>query len=382
MKRVSFAAAAGLLLVAGSPPPLPAAPPAATAATTVDVRPLPPGTPAGRPLPLRINGRVVPLGGAAGWRRQWPGTYLEGAFDGPAIDVAVGPGPVSLRIAIDGDAPVPLVRPAPGLYRVTAGGAGRHRIRVSVASESQAGPTDLGGLFAPAGTRPLPAPPARQRRIEFIGDSHTVGYGNTSPVRSCSQDAIWATTDTTQGPAGLTAAHYDADYRVNAISGRGIVRNYGGMAAATLPLAYPFALFDGRTPVRPPEWQPQVIVIGLGTNDFSTPLKAGERWPTREVLHADYERRYIDFVTMLRARHPGAFFILWATDMADGEIAREAARVADRLRAAGERRVVFVPVTGLAFSGCDAHPDLADDRAIAAAIGRAIDARPDIWSHR
>lgn len=37
----------------------------------------------------------------------------------------------------------------------------------------------------PAGTRALPpAVPARQ--IEFVGDSHTVGYGNRSTRTACS----------------------------------------------------------------------------------------------------------------------------------------------------------------------------------------------------
>ncbi|MFE8583323.1 GDSL-type esterase/lipase family protein [Sphingomonas sp. NCPPB 2930] len=365
---------AGLSLTMGLPAALPAQSGAAEA-----IRALGAETRAGRPLPLHIGGRVV---ATDGYRRQWPGTYIEGAFRGPTVDLGVGPGAVSLRIRVDGGAPMPLVRPAPGLYRIAARGTGPHRIRVDVASESQAGWTVLRGLFAPNGTTPLAAPAPRARQIEFIGDSHTVGYGNTSPTRQCSQDAIWRTTDTTLGLPGIAARRYDADYQVNAISGRGIVRNYGGFAAPTLPEAYPYALFDGRTPATTPGWNPQVVVIALGTNDFSTPLKPGERWADRDALHADYERRYVDFVGRLRRHYPRAFFVLWATDLADGEIKREVGKVVDRLRAGGERRIAFVPVDGLGFTGCDAHPDTDDDRRIAAAIERVIDARPDIWTRR
>lgn len=343
------------------------------------IRPLARTAPTGTPLALHVGGRVV---SRDGYRRQWPGTYWEAAFRGPAVDLAVGPGAVSLRIRVDGGAPVSLVRPTPGLYRIAAKGSGAHRIRVDVASESQAEPTVLRGLFVPKGVTPLPAPAARPRQIEFIGDSHTVGYGNTSPVHQCSQDAIWRTTDTTQGVAGVTAAKYDADYQVNAISGRGVVRNYGGFAAPTLPEAYPFALFDGRSPAATPDWHPQVVVIALGTNDFSTPLKPGERWADRDALHADYEHHYIAFVGRLRKAYPKALFVLWATDLADGEIAREVSRVTETLRAGGDRRVAFVPVNGLSFTGCDAHPSVADDQRIALAIERAIDAQPDIWAAR
>ncbi|WP_267387384.1 SGNH/GDSL hydrolase family protein [Sphingomonas sp. GC_Shp_3] len=335
----------------------------------------------GRPLALHIGGRVVTNGTAPNMRyqRQWPGTYLEARFRGPAVDLAVGPGDVSLRITVDGRAPIALVRPAVARYRIAAPGTGDHRIRVDVVSESQAGPTSFGGLFAPLGTTPLAPPPPRRRQIEFIGDSHTVGYGNTATTTDCTQDQVWGTTDTPHGPAGITAAHYDADYQINAISGRGIVRNYDGFAAPTMPQAYPYALLDGKTPERSTGWHPQVVVFALGTNDFSTKLKLGERWATRDALHADYERTYAAFVRQARQRYPGAFVLLWATDLANGEIAREASLVAANLRQAGDRRIAFVEVDGLHFTGCHGHPDLADDRTIAATLERVIDAQPRVW---
>ncbi len=187
----------------------------------------------------------------------------------------------------------------------------------------------------------------RERRIEFIGDSHTVGYGNLSPRRECSESEVWATTDNTRAYGPLLAARYGADYRVNAISGRGVVRNYDGMDVATLPQAYPFALFDGRTPVADDGWRPQVVVIAPGTNDFSTPLRAGERWKDRAALHADYERGYVAFVQALRTRYPHARIVLWSTDLFDGEIRSEVERVLVRLQQAGETRTSFIPVGGL-----------------------------------
>lgn len=328
-------------------------------------------TKAGAPLPMHVVGRT------SQGMRQWPGTYYETAFRGAGALFRVGPGEVSLRIRIDGGAPLALVKPAPGLYRVAGLGAGAHRLRIDVASESQAGPTGFGGFFALPGTRPRP-PAARATQIEFIGDSHSVGYGNTSSKRECTEDEVWATTDTSQGIAPLTAARYGADYQVNAISGRGIVRNYGGFLADTLPQAYPYALLDHKIPYRDPAWKPRIIVIALGTNDFTTPLHGGEKWKSRDALHADFEASYAAFLKRLRAANPEAHFILWATDMADGEIAAEVRKVVERVRASGERRIGFVPVRGLALTGCNYHPNLADDRAIAAALGAYIDSNAEI----
>jgi lysophospholipase L1-like esterase len=340
-----------------------------------------PSEPAGLgALPMRVTGRAVALPGG-GIVRQWPGTYAETAFRGGELFFRVGPGQVSLRVSIDGQPATSLVRPMPGSYRIAGLPRGDHRVRIDVASESQAGPTTFGGFFAATGMRGLAMPP-RARRIEFIGDSHTVGYGNLSPVRACTEDQVWSTTDTTRGLAAITARRFGADYEVNAISGRGVVRNYGGFKADTLPEAYPFALFDHDRRVDADAWHPQAIVIALGTNDFSTALKPGERWSTREQLHADFERSYVRFVQGLRARDPYALIVIWATDLADGEIEAEAGSVVRQLVAAGDTRVVFVPVHGLAFTACNSHPSTADDARIADAIAAALQAHPGIWNDR
>ncbi len=333
----------------------------------------------GAALPIHIGGRVERT--ADGYTRQWPGTYFEAAFSGPTVLLKIGAGEVILRVSVDGATVAKLVKPKPGTYRIAGLSRGRHTVRVDVASESQAAPTVFGGLYAAVGTRALPAP-ARQRQIEFIGDSHTVGYGNISTKRDCTQDEVWATTDTSLAMPALTARRYGADYQVNAISGRGIVRNYDGAPGDTVPAAYPFTLFKSAKRYVDPSWHPSLFVIALGTNDFTTPLKPTEPWKTRDALHADYENRYVAFVKQLRARDPDAHVVLWATDMADGEIASEVGKVAARLKAEGERNVTFVPVTGLAFTGCHAHPSTADDARITTALAGYIDAHPALWSQK
>lgn len=333
-----------------------------------------------RLLPLSIGGRVERGGTAAApaYARQWPGGYFETAFRGKSAYLRVGPGDVILQISVD-DRPVArLTKPQAGFYRIDGLGGGLHRVRAQIVSENQATPSYFLGFYGDAGT--VPASLARRaRQIEFIGDSHTVGYGNTATTRDCTPDEVNTTTDTARGIAGILATRYRADYRANAISGRGVVRNFDGGAGDTLPVAYPFVLFDKATRAVDPDWHPQAVVVALGTNDFSTPLHAGEPWRDRAALHADFEATYAGFLKELRARYPKAYLIVWATDLADGEIQAEAGKTVARLQAAGERRIAFVPVGKLAMSGCHWHPSVADDKVIADTIGRVLDARSDIW---
>lgn len=326
--------------------------------------------------PTLVGGRV--MSDQDGFTYQWPGTYMETAFTGSEVFFRVGPGDVILHVVVDGKPDATLAKPAPGFYRIGDLPAGNHTVRLEVATESQAGPNHFGGFFLSAGETPA-SDRAHERQIEFIGDSHTVGYGNISQSRVCTVDQVWATTDDTQALGAQTAHHYGADYRINAISGRGIVRNYDGFPADTLPEAYPYLLFDKKALDTDATWQPRVVVIALGTNDFSTPLKPEEKWKNRESLHADYEKTYVSFVRSLRQRYHNAYFVLWATDLANGEIADEVAKVTAQLKQAGETRVSFVKVAGLQMTGCHSHPSVADDKAISDKLVAVIDGVAKVW---
>jgi lysophospholipase L1-like esterase len=253
---------------------------------------------------------------------------------------------------------------------------GDHRLRIEIVSENQAAPVHFEGVFGVPARAMVVGPRALQ--IEFIGDSHTVGYANTTSVRDCSAETVWETTDTGAGIAGLIARRYDADYQVNAISGRGVVRNYGGMARDTLPQAYPFSLFDKQVWYADATWRPQVIVVALGTNDFSTALTSDERWKSREALTEDYEIAYAAFLRGLRLRSPDARIVAWGAE--GSEMAAASQRVVARLTDEGDTHIAFVPVAGMNLGACDWHPDLADDRVVATALQALLDTDMGVWA--
>lgn len=316
--------------------------------------------------------------GTRNYTSQWPGAYFRAAFQGDTVFFRLVSGDEILHIVVDAQPSVSLVRPEAGVYQVDGLDRGQHAISVFIATESQGAPNTFGG-FAILPNETALKPSERKRQIEFIGDSHTVGYGNLSARRECTKDQVWADTNDTKAFGAMTASHYDADYQINAISGRGIVRNYAGYKGDTLPQAYPYVLFDKKQAYRRNAWKPQVIVIALGTNDFSTPLNPGEPWKTRDELHADYEKAYLQFLKNLRARNSHAYFIVWATDMANGEIETEARSVVQQRQKLGDNQITFLPVHGLSFSGCDWHPSLTDDKVIADKLLNVIDTYKQDW---
>jgi lysophospholipase L1-like esterase len=336
--------------------------------------------PALHPLPMSVIGRTYTTPSATpnnfGGRNyiyQWPGTCFRAAFQGPSVFFRIVKGEEILHITIDSQSTAPLVKPTSGVYEIDSLSPGAHTIAIFVATESQAAPDTFGGFAIPSREKVL-TPVPRHQQVEFIGDSFTVGYGDLSTTSTCDDAKVWADTDDTLAFGPLTARHYHADYQVNAISGRGVVRNYNGGKADTLPQAYPYVLFDKKQKYTDPAWNPQVIVVSLGTNDFSTALNPGEPWKTREQLHADYEATYAKFLQQLRAKNPSAYILVWATDVAKGEVEAESQKVVQQLQKQGHRNIAYLPVNGLGFTGCNGHPSLADHRTISEDLIHLIDA--------
>jgi lysophospholipase L1-like esterase len=328
-------------------------------------------------LPVHAGGRVAPAeDGALAF--GWPGVYFEGRFRGTGVEVAVESGTEFMRVLVDGEEKALLRRPGSARLALRGLRAGEHVVRLEKQTESQTGGGRFIGFRALDGGVPLPPRP-RERQIEFIGDSYTVGYGNTSPGRTCTEREVHDRTDTQRAFGPLLANRLNADYRIHAYSGFGIVRNYaGGRPGESLPVIYSRLVPDNpqKTEAAPGAWRPQLIVVNLGTNDFSTPLKAGEPWRTQEDLRRSYRTRYIAFARELMERQPQARLILMGSDAFIDEVRQVAAAIGK----AGGREVRALRFGELENTGCNYHPSMKDHEALAALLEQALRGEADLWS--
>lgn len=188
---------------------------------------------AGKVLPALTGGRAEQYGAdGISLIRQWPGTYFETRFRGTSAMFKLGTGNVALHVLVDGASVAALTKPAPGLYRIDGLAPGSHSLRIEIASESQLAPTIFGGFYAGSGTVRAALQP-RRRQIEFIGDSHTVGYANTSSKQACTEDEIWRSTDTSQAFGPLWRSGMMPIIRLT-----------------PFPVAASFAIITGSPPIR------------------------------------------------------------------------------------------------------------------------------------
>ncbi|AJP73993.1 SGNH/GDSL hydrolase family protein [Sphingomonas hengshuiensis] len=314
-----------------------------------------PPIPDDMPIPVYVGGRVT-----ADLEFGWPGVYFEGRFRGSDVTVEVESENDSFRLLIDGTERATL-RGGAVRFTVRDLPAAEHVVRLEKLTESQSGKARFRGFFTRTG-QPVRVRP-RARQIEVIGDSHSVGYGDLSPTRACNGAQVHDTTDTQAAFGPLLAKRLDADYRVIAYSGYGVVRNYAGRKPGeNLPFLYPRAIPADAAPAAvDPAWRPQLIVINLGTNDFSTSLHAGEAWADDAALRADWRARYVDFVRALKVRQPGARFVLMGA----------ANFIADTRAVGAATGATVVEVPTLELTGCNYHPSLKDQQVMAGVVEAA-----------
>ena len=136
-------------------------------------------------------------------------------------------GEARYRLDIDGKTAEYFVIDARETHKVKVQGEGVHQFRLIKVSESNPGKINLYGIDLGKGGKFGPKPKASNRRIEFIGDSYSVGYGNEA--NGPEDGTVFEKTNASKSYAFLLADGYKADFQINAVSGRGLVRNYDGI---------------------------------------------------------------------------------------------------------------------------------------------------------
>ena len=222
------------------------------------------------------------------------------------------------------------------------------------------------------------APKPSQRRIEFIGDSFTVGYGCEG---SSAEDAPeFEKTNASKSYAYLLASGFNADYQVNAFSGRGLVRNYDNMVPEwTMERLYDYTIMGSVGSYSKPEkwnfenFHPQVIVIFEGINDFQgNPPYADKR---------KFKKAYSNLLEKLRKAHPGVKFLLVSTKVwPNDDLAPTIKSIYDAEIAAGHNDLEYKHVL-TSNVGLHGHPDTHSQEDLANTL-RPIIARLGRWLSR
>jgi lysophospholipase L1-like esterase len=174
-------------------------------------------------------------------------------------------------------------------------------VKVLRCTENNAGPifvddikTD--GEFLPHGIAD------KKLRIEVLGDSISCGFGNLWNGEELT-DGFGMYEDATQTFATMLADRFDADYRVEAISGVGLSRNIGGPKGSGGACGLFLRCNTGETVEKDWFWNPDVLIIELGTND-----RDSEDYEMKEAV--------AKMLRIAREGYPDAY-IIWYNGLMD-----------------------------------------------------------------
>lgn len=299
---------------------------------------------------------------------NWSGAVIEAAFPGPFIGFKLSDGYADYDIEIDGKLDT-IIQTKSGVTQYTIAtnlSEGSHTIRIIKRSESQWNTSVFGGLYLADGKSLLSAPAKPTRKIEFIGDSYTVGYGNehysADPQnRGCDQQQLRSNTNTNCSFPMLVTKAFHAQSIILGWSGKGMVRNYGD-AAKKSDSAY--TAYYGRTLCAASDgnwdfskWTPDLVVICLCTNDYST----------TNAIPDDtmFINGYHSFISRVLGNYPNTSILCVGTNTgpSNGYIKRV---VTEETGSLGHSKVYLDSFpANLSMMGCDWHPTIGDDSAVA-----------------
>jgi len=218
---------------------------------------------------------------------DWPGVYIRAAFEGTSCAIRLSDGQNYYAVTIDDNMPIVLQPDTASVYPVAAELADTvHTILIEKRTEAFVGKGEFLGFILDEGCD-LVVQSAPERRIEFIGNSITCGYG----VEGANANTPFApaTENATLAYGGLVGRALAADYALVAYSGKGVVRNYGDANKTSvdpMPSLYDRICYSNSTLTWDfSSWIPQAVVINLGTNDFST-----QPHPDKSVFQGAYKQ--------------------------------------------------------------------------------------------
>jgi lysophospholipase L1-like esterase len=310
-----------------------------------------------------------------GPRFNWPGAEIRTRFSGTAATIHLADsGGDRFWVSVDGAAPSALTAAA-GLngYVIARDLAdGEHDVVVSKRTEASVGMAQFIDLVS-AENRPLvPTAEPFRRKIEFVGDSITCGYG-TRPTDGTTDGTCpfsAESEDETTTYAALAATVLRAARTVIAWSGIGVYRDFEGSTTEQMPVRWRRTLADDPTS----EWDfsvvPDVVIVNLGTNDFH----AGDPG-------TPFESAYATFLAAIRDEYSSAAIIATLSPMlTDSYPAGATSRTTARARiqsvvrarnAAGDARVSYFEFDEQQASdgyACDFHPSMTTHQKMSAKL--------------
>ncbi len=204
----------------------------------------------------------------------------------------------------------------------------KHTVKVFKINEANYNSVYLSGINTDG--KFLKKDTSKKIKIEYFGDSITCGFGaeSTSSTTSLEENDENST---------LTYAFYaslfaNADFQMTCASGWGMYAGNGGNYDAIIPPYINYCDFEKKHPWDTSLFIPDIVVINLGTNDYSTYSFGPRREKTQKEFLINFENSYTIFINNIHRTYGNDVPILMLSDMMfmDENISKAIANVASK----------------------------------------------------
>ena len=309
---------------------------------------------------------------------NFPGVQIIASFEGTSLRMIAKPCSGYFMAQIDQAEPFKVAFRGERDSVVTLATAlpnGVHTVKLMYAIEGYEFYPEFWGFVLDKGKKLVETPALPSRKIEFIGNSITCGYGNEGLKKEEGFD--YATENHYYSYASITARNLEAQHWVVARSGIGAYRNFAGPNTgnpeSNILAQYEYVGYAWKPELRQEatflkekwdfgRYQPDVVCINLGTNDLSTPNY------DLQLLKQNYQK----LLKMVRQHNPKAKIVFLTGTMLgpqESDIQQQMLNeVAAEAKEAGDQEVYrfdMTPISGDEWYGNDWHPNIYEDEKMA-----------------
>lgn len=279
----------------------------------------------------------------------FPGVSFFINFEGKklSVDAISSGGQNYIEAIVDGGEPkiIKLSAQEEHIDLVQSAASKKHSVEIIHRSETWHGTVTFKKFTSDGKFSAAPALP--KRKILILGDSVTCSEA-IDRIDGGKKDTSWWNPRLSYGM--LTAKTLNAQVNLVCMGGRGLIRSWNGKTDEhNLPDFYQFTIATDKDPIKwdHTQYDPDLIISAIGTNDFSSGI------PEREV----YINTYVKLLQMLLSNHKHAQIALMEGSILNGD---NKAALVDYLHEATKRvadkRVHIVKSNHYPGDKTDGHP--------------------------
>lgn len=292
----------------------------------------------------------------------YPGTAIYAVFTGSSIKAVMKPAEAYYMVEIDN---IPAYKIASSkkdsiMTIATDLQPGKHTLKLTLVSEAYHQRPEFHAFLLDDGAKLTGKPKMPKRKIEFIGNSITCGYGvEADNARSRFSDS---NSNHYYSYPAIAARAFGAQTMVVARSGIGIYRNYNGPKNGSkdnMRDVYENILYtDYSKKWDFSKFKPDVVCVNLGTNDTST-----NPYDVMLII-----KGYREFLKTLRGHYPKAKIVFVTGSMLNDKSLEDVTTILDLVvaeaKANGDDKVYRIDLTpsdGSLGYGADWHPSISQN---------------------